>query len=71
VKHQRLTAVNGCESAAQDQAETAPEYLSLFIPKEIGAFQNSHTAIPNIAKDPRLVPLIEASVQRILTTHDA
>lgn len=40
------------------------------MPREIGHLDNPQTAIPRIAKDERLVRSIEASVQRIPTSHE-
>jgi DNA modification methylase len=40
------------------------------VPREIGHLDNPQTAIPRIAKDERLVRSIEASVQRIPTSHE-
>jgi len=51
-------------------AGSAPqEGLWQFIPQEIGEIKNPQTAIPRIAKDARLTRIIDATVQRIPTTH--
>lgn len=43
--------------------------LEDFLPSELLPLDNSQTAIPRIAKDPRLMQLIEEAVQRIPTHH--
>ena len=43
--------------------------LTSFVPKEIGHLKNPQTDIPRIAKDKRLVRLIDAAVQEIPTHH--
>jgi len=46
------------------------EGIADYVPREIGHLDNPQTAIPRIAKDERLVRSIEASVQRIPTSHE-
>ncbi len=41
-----------------------------YVPAEIGQPQDPQTAIPNIARDARLVRRIEAAVQQIPTSHE-
>ena len=41
-----------------------------FVPEELAALANPQTAIPAIAKDARLVALIEEAIKRIPTCHD-
>ena len=41
-----------------------------FVPEELAALSNPQTAIPAIAKDARLIRLIEETVKRIPTSHD-
>ncbi len=46
-----------------------PLDLQEFVPCELSALDNPQTALPAIAKDPRLIGLIRESVQRIPTSH--
>ncbi|MGA2261384.1 MAG: site-specific DNA-methyltransferase [Acidobacteriota bacterium] len=46
------------------------EGIADYVPPEIGYLDNPQTAIPRIAKDEALVRSIEASVQRIPTSHE-
>lgn len=41
-----------------------------FVPDELARLENVQTAIPGIAKDARLIGLIEEAVKRIPTSHD-
>ena len=50
--------------------EITCEDLADYVPAEIGHVDNPQTAIPRIAKDERLVRSIEASVQRVPTSHE-
>ena len=52
-----------------DGASLAVESLADFVPKEVLPLKNSQTDIPRIAKDVRLVRLIEEAVSRIPTNH--
>ena len=54
----------------QDDGLTPPaEDLAAIVPEEILPLQNPQTDIPRIAKDPRLIRLIEQAVSRIPTRH--
>lgn len=44
--------------------------LSEWVPEELRSLDHPQTAIPAIAKDPRLMSLIENAVRSIPTTHD-
>jgi len=44
--------------------------LAEYLPAELKSLGNPQTAIPAIAKDRRLLGLIEEAVQRVPTTHD-
>ena len=46
------------------------ENISDYVPREIGHLDNPQTAIPRIANDEALIRSIEASVQRIPTSHE-
>jgi hypothetical protein len=49
----------------------APHFcIDDFVPEELAALADPQTAIPAIAKDPRLVGLIEEAIKRIPTCHD-
>jgi DNA modification methylase len=52
-----------------EEVRTSIEGLADFIPKEVLPLENPQTDIPRIAKDARLVRLIEESVSRIPTHH--
>ncbi len=41
-----------------------------FVPEELATLANPQTAIPAIAKDARLIALIEEAIKRIPTSHD-
>jgi DNA modification methylase len=41
-----------------------------FVPEELAALSNPQTAIPAIAKDARLIGLIDEAIRRIPTSHD-
>jgi DNA modification methylase len=43
--------------------------LSDFVPSELRTLDNPQTALPRMAKDPRLALLIQSALQRIPTTH--
>ena len=49
---------------------TPPETLSEFLPGELSSLENPQTDLPRIAKDERLLRLIEESLGRIPTTHN-
>ena len=62
---------------ARSNSETAPREdqivrndLAAYLPPEILPLGNPQTDLPRIAKDERLIRLIEESVQRIPTRHD-
>jgi modification methylase len=59
---------NGAEEA-QDQQFSDVVDLSEFVPKEVYPLDNPQTDIPRIAKDKKLVQLIEQALQSIPTTH--
>jgi DNA modification methylase len=44
--------------------------LAPFLPVELGVLDNAQTALPRIARDPRLMTAIESAVRRIPTSHD-
>jgi modification methylase len=46
------------------------ESLDRFVPAEVLPLVNPQTDLPRIAKDEKLIGLIEAALQRIPTTHD-
>jgi hypothetical protein len=56
-------------SPQNDELNSSAEGLSAFVPKEILPLQNPQTDLPRIAKDVRLVRLIEEAVSRIPTDH--
>jgi DNA modification methylase len=43
--------------------------FSEFVPMEVGNLENPQTAIPRLAKDGKIIHVIEAAVQKISTTH--
>src|SRR5579875_3960392 len=53
----------------QIEALSAPVRLEDFIPAEVFPLTNPQTDLPRIAKDKKLVQLIEAAVRRVPTTH--
>jgi len=55
----------------QNPPELAPQApdLSRFLPPEIGKLRNPQTDIPRIARDPKLIRLIDAVLPRIPTHH--
>ena len=55
------------EDAAQFVGDGCP--LDKFVPKAVAQLDNPQTAIPRIAKDPKLTAQIEAAVQKIPTKH--
>lgn len=56
---------------AQKKEDTSSELdLSDFVPQEVLPLRNPQTDIPRIAKDARLLKLIEGAVHRIPTRHD-
>jgi modification methylase len=62
-----LRRESGLESAGDKLAP--PPALDDFLPPELIPLDNSQSAIPRIAKDPKLTQLIEEAVQRIPTHH--
>lgn len=45
--------------------------LAQYVPKEVGTIGADHqTALPRIARDPKLTRLIEDALRRVPTTHD-
>lgn len=51
-------------------AETCNCDFSAWVPEELRSIDKPQTAIPAIAKDPRLMSLVENAVRSIPTTHD-
>jgi hypothetical protein len=50
---------------------TTPSFcVDDFVPDELAKLENVQTAIPAIAKDARLIDLIEEAVKRVPTAHD-
>ena len=41
-----------------------------FVPEELAALANPQTAIPAVAKDARLIALVEEAIKHIPTCHD-
>jgi hypothetical protein len=56
------------ENAPTGQNDRAPD-LARYIPREVLPLDNPQTDIPRIAKDERLIRLIEEAVCQIPTTH--
>jgi len=54
---------------AQEQLPEAWAGLSRFVPDELREVQNPQTAIPRLAKDGRLMRLVEQAVQAVPTYH--
>ena len=44
--------------------------LERYLPQELRGLENPQTAIPTLAKNPKLLKLIEQAVQEVPTTHD-
>jgi DNA modification methylase len=57
------------ESPRNEEVGSRVESLSAFVPKEVLPLKNPQTDIPRIAKDGRLIRLIEEAVGRIPTEH--
>jgi len=57
------------ESPQDEEASSSSRSLSAFVPKEIMPLKNPQMDIPRIAKDVRLIRLIEEAVSRIPTDH--
>jgi modification methylase len=55
--------------APQPQPPRQPVNLAEFVPPEVYPLRNPQTDLPRIAKDKKLVQLIEEAVQKIPTTH--
>jgi DNA modification methylase len=65
-----LSLKHGRDASLQmEEISPTAESLSDFVPKEILPLKNPQTDIPRIAKDVRLVRLIEEAVGRIPTNH--
>jgi len=63
----RSTAIRETKS----RYETAELDLKAYLPKEVSQVGGDHqTALPRIARDPKLTSLIDQALQRIPTTHD-
>jgi DNA modification methylase len=54
----------------QKSVEGADDGLSEFVPSPIGKLKNPQTDLPKIAKNKKLVRLIEAALQSVPTRHD-
>jgi modification methylase len=52
-----------------DETSQAKSGLSRFVPSELAKLHDPQTAIPRIAKDSRLIQVIERAVQRVPTSH--
>jgi len=50
-------------------AESSALDLTPFVPEDLGKLRNHQTEIPRIAKDPRLVAMIEQAVRGVPTEH--
>src|SRR5271157_4624604 len=48
---------------------TVPVTLDDFLPDELRSLSNPQTDLPRIAKDEKLIHLIEGSLQQVPTTH--
>ena len=49
---------------------TSPQRLRAFVPKKLRALPQLQTDLPRIAKDRRLLSIIEHAIQKIPTVHD-
>ena len=47
-----------------------PPDLGQFVPAGIAPLKDPQTDLPRIAKDPRLIGLIESAIQQVPTTHN-
>ncbi len=66
-----ITSRDRTESAQNEQPRSSVLIeLSEFVPKEVFPLTNPQTDIPRIAKDEKLLRLIEESLQRIHTSHE-
>jgi modification methylase len=54
----------------QDQHFSGEVSLTEYVPREVYPLDNPQTDIPRIAKDKKLIQLIEEAVQKVPTTHD-
>ena len=54
---------------AQDQPLNGQVDLAQFVPAEVYPLENPQTDIPRIAKDRKLIQLIESAVRRVPTSH--
>src|SRR6058998_736528 len=54
----------------QTMTRTTRIEVADFIPRQVGKLQNPQTDLPRIAKDPKLMALIESAVRSIPTFHD-
>lgn len=55
--------------ASKDTSARAVPDLLQYLPPELRSLDNPQTALPRIAKDPKLTGLIENALQRVPTTH--
>ena len=58
------------EKLSEKPPVNPPDFLSEFVPSEILPLENAQTDIPRIAKDEKLLQLIENALHRIPTVHD-
>lgn len=58
------------QTASQRAMTVTDDGLAEFVPPQIGKLKNPQTELPKIAKNPRLISLIDSAVQNVPTRHD-
>jgi len=64
------TARKRSRTGSERRAAAERTDLAAFLPREIGRIRNHQTALPRIARDPKLTERIEAALRSIPTRHD-